>query len=322
MDGQKLGLILMGTGPFAVPSFDAIRTAGHQILLVVTRPQPPVKSRSGPPSSPVRQWAGEHGLPLFDPGSINDPESVRRLTGLAPDLLVVCDYGQILKPAVLQSARLGGINLHGSLLPKYRGAAPVQWSMLSGDKMTGVSVIHMTPRLDGGPLLTTRETPILDQETAGELEQRLSDIGVSATIEAVGMLTSWDGTSSIGTPQQTEIATKAPRLKKSDGQIDWSRTAQEIDCQVRAMQPWPVAFTQLAIREDKPPLRLAIKQVSILKADSADHRPGEIVSGDGFQVATADKLIRIERLQPAGKKNLDAAEFLRGHQVQAGMVLQ
>ncbi len=321
MDGQLLDVILMGTGPFAVPSFDAIRAAGHHVLLVVSRPQPPVKSRSGPPASPVRQWAAEHGLPLFDPGSINDPESVQRLTGLAPDLLVVCDYGQILKPAALQAARLGGINLHGSLLPKYRGAAPVQWSMLSGDSVTGVSIIHMTPRLDGGPVLTTRQTPILDQETAGELEQRLSDIGVSATMEALSMLSSWDGNSNLGTPQQTENATKAPRLKKSDGQIDWNRTAREIDCHVRGMQPWPVAFTQLSIHKDKPALRMAIKQVSILESDSVDHQPGEIVPGDGFQVATADRLIRIERLQPAGKKELDAVEFLRGHQVPAGTIL-
>ena len=321
MDGKKLTMIMMGTGPFAVPSFEAVRAAGHSIALVVTRPQPPVKSRTGPPPSPVRSWAMKHGFPLFDPDSINDPESVERLVGLAPDLLVVCDYGQILKPAALESARLGGINLHGSLLPKYRGAAPVQWSMLRGDTVTGVSVIHMTPRLDGGPVLAIRQTPIRDNETAGELEERLSLIGVGATIEAVNMLASWDQASQLGTKQDTDRATKAPRLKKSDGQIDWNRTAREIDCHVRGMQPWPVAFTQLAISEGKPPLRLAIKQISILESNVSDYRPGEIIGGDGFQIATADKLICVERLQPAGKQEMSGIEFLRGHQPPAGTVL-
>ncbi len=311
-------LILMGTGPFAVPSFEALRAAGNQIALVVTRPQPPVKSRKGPPSSPVRQWATEHGLPIFDPSSINDSDAVERIQQLGSDLLVVCDYGQILKPAALESAPLGGINLHGSLLPKYRGAAPVQWALLNGDSVTGVSVIHMTPRLDGGPILTTRETPIRDDETAGELELRLSEIGVSATLEAITMLSQWDGTSAIGENQNIELATKAPRLKKSDGQIEWSRTAAEIDCQVRGMQPWPVAYTHLAVAEDKPPLRLAVKRASITEIPSNQLRPGEIIQGEGLIVATADHAIRIDLVQPAGKKEMSGVDFLRGQQPASG----
>jgi methionyl-tRNA formyltransferase len=318
MEDQKLSMILMGTGPFAVPSFEAIRAAGHPISLIVTRPQPPVKSRKGPPPSPVRDWATKHDFVIFDPTSINDAEPVDRLSNLNPDLLVVCDYGQILKPAALESARLGGINLHGSLLPKYRGAAPVQWSMLSGDTVTGVSVIHMTPRLDGGPILTTRETAISEDETAGELEERLSTIGVDATMEAIGMLSDWDGSATIGKVQDTNRATKAPRLTKSDGQIDWSRTAREIDCHVRGMQPWPVAFTELMINASKPPLRLAIKETSISESPSAHLQPGELVLDDGLGVATADRVIRILRLQPSGKKEMQGAEFLRGHQLAAG----
>ena len=321
MDGQKLNMILMGTGPFAVPSFEAIRAAGHKISLVVTRPQPPVKSRKGPPPSPVRDWATEHRLPIFDPASINDQTSVDRLGELKSDLLVVCDYGQILKPPALESARLGGINLHGSLLPKYRGAAPVQWAMLSGDMVTGVSVIHMTPRLDGGPVVTIRQTPIRDDETAGQLEERLSEIGVAATIEAVDLLAGWDGTSTIGQVQDIDLATKAPRLKKSDGRIDWTRTARQVDCHVRGMQPWPVAFTELIVAEGKPPIRLAIKEISIPEVESGGHQPGEVVTADGFGVATADAVIRIERLQPAGKKEMGGGDFLRGHQPSPGTLL-
>ncbi len=315
-DGPSpLRLILMGTGPFAVPSFEALRAAEHEIALVVTRPMPPVKSRKGAPPSPVRYWAEDHGLPLYDPPSINDDAAVARLVQQHASLLVVCDYGQILKPAALGSARLGGINLHGSLLPAYRGAAPVQWALLRGDEVTGVSVIHMTPRLDGGPILTTRETSILKHETAGQLEQRLATLGVDATLEAVDLLRSWDGETTIGKQQDPSLVSKAPRLKKSDGEIDWSRPASEIDCHVRGMQPWPIAFTHFTVHPDKPPVRLAIKQIRITTGASGGHRPGELVDGDEFLMATGDNLVEIMQLQPAGKREMTGKEFLRGHQV-------
>lgn len=306
-------LIVMGTGPFAVPVFEALRAAGHEIALVVTKPQPPVRSRKGPPPSPVRSWAEDHGLEIFDPDSINDEAAVDRINSVAASLLVVCDYGQILKPAALESATLGGINLHGSLLPKYRGAAPVQWSLLSGDEVTGVSVIHMTPRLDGGPIVTTRETVIDDKETAGELEDRLAILGVEATLEAIDRLGEWDRESVIGAAQDAGKVTKAPRLKKSDAEIDWGRTAREIDCHVRGMQPWPIAFTHFQVGEGKPPVRLAIKEIEILDQLAGDDHPGEILVGDGFRVATTDRIIEIKRLQPAGKREMTGVDFLRGH---------
>jgi methionyl-tRNA formyltransferase len=311
-------VIVMGTGPFAVPAFEALRATGHEIALVVTKPQPPVKSRKGPPPSPVRSWAEDHGLEIFDPDSINDEAAVKRIRSVAASLLVVCDYGQILKPAALESATLGGINLHGSLLPKYRGAAPVQWSLLSGDQVTGVSVIHMTPRLDGGPIVITRETTIDDKETAGELEDRLAIIGAEATLEAIDRLGQWDGESVIGAVQDATKVSKAPRLKKSDAEIDWGRTAREIDCHVRGMQPWPIAFTHFPLGEDKPPIRLAIKEIEILDQLAGDHYPGEILVDDGFRIATADRIIEIKRLQPAGKREMTGVDFLRGHHPKPG----
>jgi methionyl-tRNA formyltransferase len=308
----------MGTGPFAVPSFHALCEAGHQIALVVTKPQPPVKSRKGPPPAPVRVWAEEQGLEIFDPDSINEASAVERIRKVEASLLVVCDYGQILKPAALESATLGGINLHGSLLPKYRGAAPVQWAMLSGDEVTGISVIHMTPRLDGGPIIVTRQTPILNDETAGELEERLAILGVDATIEAVEMLSRWDGESVMGVVQDPAKVSKAPRLNKSDAEIDWGRTAREIDCHVRGMQPWPIAFTHFAPGQDKPPIRLAIKEIEILDQPTGDHHPGEILEGNGFLIATTDRIIEIKRLQPSGKREMAAIDFLRGHKPSPG----
>lgn len=313
----------MGTGPFAVPAFEAIRRAGHEIPLVITRPQPPVKSRKGPPPAPVRLWAEEHGLPVNAPASINDPETVDELTRVGASLLVVCDYGQILKPAALASTPLGGINLHGSLLPAYRGAAPVQRAMLAGEAVTGVSVIHMTPKLDAGPILAVRETPIEPRETAGELETRLSEIGAEATLEAIALLATWDGESPLGMPQPASRVSKAPRLHKSEGLIDWTTSNRQIDCQVRGMQPWPVAFTFLSIHEDKPPLRIAVKEVAqVASSRPLEVQPGEIVAGDGFRVATGDGVVEIRRLQPAGRREMSGEQFVRGHQPPVGKRLQ
>ncbi|SMP75577.1 methionyl-tRNA formyltransferase [Neorhodopirellula lusitana] len=338
-------MILMGTGPFAVPSFEAIRAAGHEIALVVTRPMPPIKSRGGPPPSPVRDWANEHDLPLWDPASINDDAAIEQLVETQSDLMVVCDYGQILKPDALAAARWGGINLHGSLLPAYRGAAPVQRALLSGDSETGVSVIHMTPRLDGGPIVTSATTAILPTETSGELEERLSAIGVDATMQAIEILQakladhSWgDALPLVGEPQDKSLISKAPRLSKAEAEIDWTKSAREIDCLVRGMQPWPVAFTFVKTNPDKPAIRVAIKRVRIESAtelaeadsdqtaDNSDIDNSDMIAGqllhcepkNKVAVATGDGVIVIERLQPAGKKEMDAAEFIRGHRLTPG----
>jgi methionyl-tRNA formyltransferase len=313
-----LRLILMGTGPFAVPSFEAIRDSEHEIIAVVTKPEPPIKSRKGPPPAPVRCWAVEHGLPILDPVSINDDDSIDQISRLSADLLVVCDYGQILKPAALALANLGGINLHGSLLPAYRGAAPVQRALLSGDRETGVSVIHMTPKLDGGPVLRSCRTPIGEQETAGQLEERLALLGVELVLRSLDDLSDWNGTSEIGERQDPSRATRAPRLSKQEAEIDWKQTPQRVDCHVRGMQPWPIAFTQIKVREDKPPLRLAILAVSPSGEVVDDLQPGQITGAGELVVATAEGALRIDRLKPAGKREMTGEEFLRGYPLPRG----
>ncbi|TVP95401.1 MAG: methionyl-tRNA formyltransferase [Planctomycetaceae bacterium] len=315
----------MGTGPFAVPAFEALTAAGYEIVSVVTRPAPPVRSRRGPPPSPVREFANSLSLPLIDPPSINDPAVIAELNSLRPDLLVVCDYGQILAGDTLAVARLGGINLHGSLLPAYRGAAPVQRALLAGDAVTGVSVIHMTPRLDGGPILASAETPILPDETAGELEYRLARLGVEPTLQATALLAVWDGHQPIGTPQDPTKVCRAPRLSKDEGRIDWSRTAAQLDWHIRGMSPWPGAFTELQIDPDKPPLRISIRQASALPSDevwptspSAEFPPGTLRDDAELIIATGQGNLRIDRLQVAGRGEIGGNEFLRGYRLQRG----
>ncbi|MCL4169121.1 UNVERIFIED_CONTAM: hypothetical protein GTU68_006751, partial [Idotea baltica] len=174
-------------------------------------------------------------------------------------------------------------------------------------------------RLDGGPILCTRSTPISDDETAGELEDRLSAIGVDATLEAIDALTTWDGASPIGEKQNAELITKAPRLSKAEAEIDWNRTSRQVDCHVRGMQPWPIAFTHIAVHADKPPIRLAITKIAT-KVDLDAAQPGMIVSAKkGLFVTTGDGTIEIKRLKPAGKKEMDAMEFVRGHHLKTEM---
>ena len=252
-------LVMMGTGPFAVPTFRSLYETHHEVVALVTGP---IRERRGRPTplNPLRDIAHEHGTPIFDPEDVNAPESRARLAAFGADLLVVCDYGQILSPATLATARLGGINLHASLLPKYRGAAPINWAIYHGETETGVTVIHMTPRVDAGPCVAQAATPIGPDETAAELEARLAELGAWFVRRAI------DG-SERGTlealPQDAALASKAPRLKKTDGLIDWSRPAAAIKNHVRAMEPWPKTYT-FWHRPSGAPMRLILGPVSVV----------------------------------------------------------
>jgi methionyl-tRNA formyltransferase len=267
----------------------------------------------------MREVAVRHGIPIFDPQDVNDEESRRQLLDLCPELLVVCDYGQILAPETLAVAPLGGINLHGSLLPKYRGAAPVQWAVLNGETETGTSVIHMTPRLDAGPCLVQHRTAIGPEETAEELERRLSISGVRGVHESIELLQRWDRNSPLGSVQVASESTRAPRLRKSDGEVDWTKSALRIFNQVRGLKPWPGTYTHW-LREGGTPLRIILDKVSYQPESESDQLPGTVVAArsNGLDVATGRGLLSITRVQPSGRRVMPVAEFLRGHQLAPG----
>ncbi len=256
-------LLMMGTGPFAVPTFASLLDSAHDVVALVSRPVPPPKGRMKLPPAPMRDLAVERGVPILEPEDINAEESRRALAALDFQLLVACDYGQILSADTLAISPLGGINLHASLLPKYRGAAPINWAIYHGDAETGVTVIHMTARLDSGPCLVQRGTLIGPDEDAVQLERRLSQIGVDAVQEALGMIAQWDGQSPLGVVQDPRSATKAPRLKKSDGEVDWTRSSQQIVNQVRALKPWPGTFATWR-RANGEAMRLILDRVSVV----------------------------------------------------------
>ncbi|MCA9268304.1 MAG: methionyl-tRNA formyltransferase, partial [Planctomycetales bacterium] len=236
-------IVMMGTGPFAVPTFRWLLESKHDVPALVTRPPRAARGKAAEAAGPMQEIAERHGLPVLMPESVNTPAAQDAIRALGADLFVVCDYGQILSPESLALAPLGGINLHGSLLPKYRGAAPVHWAVMHGDAETGVSVIHMTPRLDGGPLIAVRRTPIRADETTPELEARLAEIGVDAVAEAIELLAAAPIGTAIGEPQDAALATKAPRLAKADGAVDWTHSAAQIRNQVRGLKPWLGTYT-------------------------------------------------------------------------------
>lgn len=314
--GITMRLIMMGTGPFALPTFRALLQSRHEVPLLVTRPAPVVHTRGTAPRNVMREWAEQAGVAVFDPPDLNDSTAQQRLRAVTADLFVVCDYGQILSSETLAIAPLGGINLHGSLLPKFRGAAPIQWALLRGETVTGVTVIHMTPHLDAGPSLVQVSTPIGTEETAAELEPRLAELGVEAVIRAIDLLETWDRQSALGTPQDRRQASRAPRLQKHDGQVDWRHPAEQIRNQVRALKPWPGTFTNW-FRTSGEPLRLILDQVRVTPGQG---EPGEVLraAGKDLIIAAGEQAIAIDQLQPAGKRQMDTETFLRGYRVQAG----
>jgi methionyl-tRNA formyltransferase len=314
---------MMGTGTFAEPTLEALLAGPDPVVGVFTQPDREGNKRGSTRQvgRGMKEIAAEKGVPVFQPPSVNAPDGVAMLRGLSPDLLVVAAYGQILSKEVLSVPTQGAINVHGSLLPKYRGAAPVAWAILNGETETGVTIIRMSAGLDAGDMLARASIPIGD-ETAGELEAKLAPLGARLAVETVQRMKAGPVT---GDKQDPAQMTKAPKLTKEMGLIDWTKPAPQVRRQIRAMQPWPTAYTFLH-RSGKPPIRVMILQVDSLgyqpKMDPGPE-PGIIFAGPADLTvscgpATGWTHFNVLELQPAGKKRMTAAEFLRGHPLKDG----
>jgi methionyl-tRNA formyltransferase len=316
-------LAMMGTGTFAEPTFEALLASSHQVVGLVTQPDRATGEKRGSTrqvGKGMKEIAIERGVPVYQPESVNTPEGVAQLTAWQPELLVVAAYGQILSKDVLATAKLGGINVHASLLPKYRGAAPIAWAIYHGEKETGVTIIRMSTALDAGDMVAQESIPIGADETAGELEARLAPLGARLALDVINRLAAGPVS---GISQDKSRATKAPKLTKEHGLIDWSRAAAAVCNQIRAMHPWPTAYTFLH-RARQTPTRVIVHRALFSHAvrDSSQPTPGQtadsgavivvgtkhiiVLAGDGHGVI-------VQELQPAGKKRMDASEFLRGH---------
>jgi methionyl-tRNA formyltransferase len=296
--------IFMGTPEFAVPSLEKMIAAGHEVTVVFTQPDRPKGRGQSPAASPVKIAAERLGIPLYQPERVRRPEVVEEIRSLQPEVMVVVGYGQIIPQAILDVPASGIINVHASLLPKYRGAAPIQWAIARGETRTGVTTMRIDAGLDTGDMLLKAETDIGEEETAEELSVRLAALGA----ELLGRTLA--GLSTIKPEKQDHSqATLAPILRKEDGRIDWTQPAREIANRVRGFQPWPGCYTLWRGK------RLAIWRA---RACAGSGKAGEI---RGTQVGCGDGALELVEVQPEGKKRMTAEAFLRGHQVKDGEVL-
>jgi len=303
----------MGSPDFAVPALKQLHGSGHDIALVVTQPDRPAGRGRKLVATAVKQAAGELNLPIAQPASIKSVEFRRRVELLRPEAAVVVAFGQILPAALLSVPRSGCINIHASLLPAYRGPAPIQWAIINEEKETGVTTMRMDAGLDTGDLLLTARTEILPQDTAATLHDRLSALGAGLIVRTLEELARGG---IVPVRQNHERATYAPLLEKSDGRIDWHKPAHSLDAFVRGVTPWPGAFTFL---EEK---RLKIYRAEAVAADAAA-APGTVVRGfpGELRVATGAGVLSIREIQSASGKRLPVKEFLQGNFIAPGTVL-
>lgn len=305
-------IIFCGTPDYAVPSLKAICALRpeHEVVAVVSQPDRP-KGRSGTPTPPpVAAAAFELGFPrelVFQPKSINRPDILEALRALQPDLLCVVAYGGLLKKDALELAKLYPINAHGSLLPKYRGAAPIQAALMSGDAETGVGIMKMELGLDTGPVLLEQRIPILPGETAGSLHDRLAELSAQCFVEAIHKIAAGPVTF---VPQDNARASYAGKLTKDSGKLDWTKDAVVLERVVRAMTPWPGSWAAVAVPDGTPPARLRVAKV-VLDGAALPASRGRVES-ENFIVGCGSGSLRITHVQPEGKREMSVSEYLRG----------
>ena len=304
-----MNIIFMGTPDFALPSLQQLYESDHHVRAVVTQPDRPKGRNRKPAPPPVKQFAMEHGLPVLQPGTIT-PDLIKTLGDLEPDLIIVVAFGQILKKDLLALPRHFCINLHSSLLPKYRGAAPINWAIINGDKETGVTTMKMDDGLDTGDTLLSWKTPIRDEDDAQSLHDTLAREGARLLLETLRRL---EERNLQPVPQDSSLSSYAPKLKKKDGLIDWSKSAVETHNRVRGLEPWPGAYTFSGSQ------RLRICKTKVVPGGSGN-QAGKIArtSDHGIEVGTGDGRILVTQLQPEGKKRMAAASFLAGHKINLG----
>ncbi len=299
-------ILFAGTPEFSVPVFEALLRSPHRVLAAYTQPDRPAGRGRQLSASPVKRVALEHGIPIEQPVALKDAAALERLASFGADLMIVVAYGLLLPKSVLSTPKLGCINVHASLLPRWRGAAPIHRALLAGDETTGITIMQMDAGLDTGPMLLKRSMPIAAIDTSSTLHDRLAQLGAEALLEALEQLPSIRPQ-----PQPLEGVTYASKIRKEEARVDWSRSAIELDRMVRAFNPWPVAETiwqgqQLRIWEAVP------------TSVADDAAPGTVVrcDHDGIAVATGAGALVLKRVQLAGRSAMSAAEFLNAHRLQ------
>jgi methionyl-tRNA formyltransferase len=307
-------IVYIGTGDIGLPALGWLLASGHQIAAVFTQPDKPAGRSMELRPSPIKQLALQHGVPVFQPVKMRAAEAVAQIQGIGADLIVVMAYGQILPKGVLDAARIVCINLHASILPRHRGAAPIQSAIMAGDPETGITVMYMDEGLDTGDILLIERLPIHRHETGGTLHDRLAAATPAALAEAVGLL---EAGKAPRTPQENGLATYAKKLGREDGEIRWERSSEEICRQSRAMNPWPGAFTVLLGKEAR---KLKVFEAAWNRRRSG--APGVVMEAGprGILVGSGAGSVLLRRVQMEGRRSMAAREFLLGMHLAPGMV--
>ena len=303
-------IVFMGTPDFAVPSLQALIDAGHDVCAVYTQPDKPQGRKQILTAPPVKTLALEHDIPVFQPNTLKNEDEQARLRELAPEVIIVVAYGKLLPKAVLDIPPHGCINVHGSLLPRWRGAAPIQWAVIAGDEKAGVTTMQMAEGLDTGDMLLTYETKVGERETAGELFDRLAQSGAELLTQTLVKLDEITPR-----PQDDAQSCYAHMLDKQMAVIDWSKSAHEIDCLIRGLNPWPIALTTLSG-----------ERLKVFAAEKANGNgePGTVLEADpkkGLTVACGEGALKLTEIQLVGGKRMKATDFLRGHVIEVGTKL-
>lgn len=314
---KQTRIVFMGTPDFAVYSLRALLDQGYEVVGVVTQPDRPRGRKRVLTAPPVKEVALEHGLPVLQPEKLGVPEAIKEVLALHPDLIVTAAYGQIVPKTILEAPRYGCINVHGSLLPRYRGGAPIHHAIMNGETVTGVTIMYMSEGLDTGDMISKTRVPITETDTAGTVFDKLAVAGAELLINTLPPLINGEIKAE---PQDHSQATYARNLSREQERIDWNRSSREIYNQIRGLNPWPVAYTEwegkvMKIWEADPPVEG--------EENHGSHPPGTVLDTDGSKitVSTGDGSIRLTVIQPAGKKPMSASDFLRSGKLQAGAKL-
>lgn len=310
-------VVFMGTPDFSVGTLKALAAAGHEIAGVVSQPDKPKGRGKNLQPTPVKEAAMELGLPVYQPKKVRDPEFLEVLKELNPEVIVVVAFGQLIPKSILELAPYGCINVHASLLPKYRGAAPIQWAVIDGEPETGVTIMRMDEGLDTGDMISKVTVPVSADETGGSLFDKLSEAGAKLLVETLPSLEA--GTTVFEKQPEESPTAYAGMIKKSMGDLDWNRPAEELERLIRGLNPWPSAYTKL----DGKTLKIWKAQVLEEKEEEEKQMPGTILSTDQqeFKVKTGKGILKITELQLEGKKRMDTSSFLRGYHLEGGKVL-
>ena len=306
-------IIYMGTPDFAIPPLEKLVAAGHQVAAVITQPDRPRQRGKVCTPTPVKSRSLELGLPVYTPEKVNTPEVLELLSNLKPDLLVVVAYGQFLSEKLFTLPPYGAVNIHASLLPAYRGAAPIHWAILHGESRTGVTIMYIDKGMDSGDMILRQETEIGPEEDTGSLHDRLSQMGADLLLQAIEQIHT--GTV-VRIPQDPKAATLAPMLRKEQERVDWTQSAQTIHDQIRGLHPWPGCYTTWQGKR----LKLHASRV---QNQSAPAHPGQIleISSQGITVACGQDCLRLIQVQPEGKAVMEASAFIRGYHPLVGQIL-